>query len=148
MPATPWTKAHQAPLSIWFPRQEYWGGLPFPSPKFPFLFWVGFSIFGTEGILCSSELAVMVGRVLPIFLCPTSPHNWKMNWKMIAQYLYRAERHVDKVTPDQLCASLGVWLSQAMPGLCITERSHESQTCNLLIVSGLSTPVGNLWART
>ena len=28
--ATPWT--HQAPLSIEFSRQEYWSGLPFPSP--------------------------------------------------------------------------------------------------------------------
>ena len=28
----PWTVAHQAPLSMGFPRQEYWGGLPFPSP--------------------------------------------------------------------------------------------------------------------
>ena len=67
---------------------------------------------------------------------------------MIAQYLYSAERHVDRVTPDQLYSSLGVWLSQAMPGLCITERNNESQTCNLLIVYSLSMPVGNLWART
>ena len=29
---TPWTLAHQAPLSMKFPRQEYWSGLPFPSP--------------------------------------------------------------------------------------------------------------------
>ena len=29
---TPWTVAHQAPPSMGFPRQEYWGGLPFPSP--------------------------------------------------------------------------------------------------------------------
>ena len=29
---TPWTVAHQAPLSKGFSRQEYWGGLPFPSP--------------------------------------------------------------------------------------------------------------------
>ena len=29
---TPWTVAHQAPLSTGFPRQEYWSGLPFPSP--------------------------------------------------------------------------------------------------------------------
>ena len=27
---TPWTVAHQAPLSTGFPRQEYWSGLPFP----------------------------------------------------------------------------------------------------------------------
>ena len=29
---TSWTAAHQAPLSIGFSRQEYWSGLPFPSP--------------------------------------------------------------------------------------------------------------------
>ena len=31
--ATPWTAAHQAPLSTGFSRQEYWSGLPFPSPR-------------------------------------------------------------------------------------------------------------------
>ena len=30
--ATPWTIAHQAPLFMGFPRQEYWSELPFPSP--------------------------------------------------------------------------------------------------------------------
>ena len=30
--ATLWTVAGQAPLSMGFPRQEYWRGLPFPSP--------------------------------------------------------------------------------------------------------------------
>ena len=30
--ATPWTVAHQAPLSVGFSRQEYWSGLPFLSP--------------------------------------------------------------------------------------------------------------------
>ena len=29
---TPWTGAHQAPLSMGFSRQEYWSGLSFPSP--------------------------------------------------------------------------------------------------------------------
>ena len=29
---TPWTVAHQTPLSMGFPSQEYWSGLPFPSP--------------------------------------------------------------------------------------------------------------------
>ena len=29
---TPWTAALQAPLSMEFTRQEYWSGLPFPSP--------------------------------------------------------------------------------------------------------------------
>ena len=30
--AIPWTVVCQAPLSMGFPRQEYWSGLPFPSP--------------------------------------------------------------------------------------------------------------------
>ena len=30
---TPWTVARQAPLSMGFPRQEYWSGLPFPSSR-------------------------------------------------------------------------------------------------------------------
>ena len=29
---TPWTVAHQVPLSMGFFRQEYWSGLPFPPP--------------------------------------------------------------------------------------------------------------------
>ena len=37
--ATPWTAARQAPRSVGFSRQEYWSGLPFPSP----------GIFPTQG---------------------------------------------------------------------------------------------------
>ena len=29
---TPWTVAHQAPLSMEFSQQEYWNGMPFPLP--------------------------------------------------------------------------------------------------------------------
>ena len=30
--ATPWTVAHQAPLSVGFPRRECWSGMPLPPP--------------------------------------------------------------------------------------------------------------------
>ena len=33
---TPWTAAYQAPPSMGFSRQEYWSGVPLPSPKFCF----------------------------------------------------------------------------------------------------------------
>ena len=33
--ATPQTAAHQAPLSMGFSRQEYWSGMPSPSPEIP-----------------------------------------------------------------------------------------------------------------
>ena len=39
---TPWTAAYQAPPSMGFSRQEYWSGLPLPSPKLPL---VGVNIF-------------------------------------------------------------------------------------------------------
>ena len=43
---TPWTVAHQAPLSMGFSRQEYWSGLPFPPPLEKYFKWTvcwGFS---------------------------------------------------------------------------------------------------------
>ena len=42
--ATPWTAAHQAPSSMGFSRQEYWSGLPLPSPL-PLLFTLNFLLF-------------------------------------------------------------------------------------------------------
>jgi len=33
--ATPWTGAYQAPPSMGFSRQEYWSGVPLPSPSWP-----------------------------------------------------------------------------------------------------------------
>ena len=34
LPATPWTAAYQAPPSMGFSRQEYWNGVPLPSPNY------------------------------------------------------------------------------------------------------------------
>ena len=36
--ATPWTVDHQAPLSMEFPRQEYWSGLPFPTHIYIYIY--------------------------------------------------------------------------------------------------------------
>ena len=36
--ATPWTAAYQAPPSMGFSRQEYWSGVPLPSPIFHYTF--------------------------------------------------------------------------------------------------------------
>ena len=35
--ATPWTAAYQAPPSMGFSRQEYWSGVPLPSPRLPLI---------------------------------------------------------------------------------------------------------------
>ena len=39
--ATPWTAAHQTPLSLGFSRKEHWSGLPFPSPMHESEKWKG-----------------------------------------------------------------------------------------------------------
>ena len=38
--ATPWTASHQAPPSMGFSRQEYWSGVPSPSPLVLSVFWI------------------------------------------------------------------------------------------------------------
>ena len=48
--ATPWTVAFQAPLSMGFSRQEYWSGVPLPSP--------GHCLFHFVGLQCSSCASV------------------------------------------------------------------------------------------
>ena len=47
---TPWTVAHQAPLSLGFSRQEYWSGLPYPPP--------------------GDGMGLNAGSVKRFFLCP------------------------------------------------------------------------------
>ena len=37
--AIPWTAAHQAPPSMGFSRQEYWSGVPSPSPRLLLVFY-------------------------------------------------------------------------------------------------------------
>ena len=63
--ATPWTVALQAPLSMWFPSQENWSGLPFPL----------LGIFLTQGSnLASLASPALAGRFFttePPFACST-----------------------------------------------------------------------------
>ena len=58
---TLWTVAHQAPLSMGFPRQEYWSGLLFPSP----------GIFLTQGL--NPGLLHWQEDSLPLVIPSTTP---------------------------------------------------------------------------
>ena len=67
----PWTAAYQAPPSMGFSRQEYWSGVPFPSPEeisslynsIVFLYF--FALITEESFLispcCSLELCIQMG---------------------------------------------------------------------------------------
>ena len=52
--ATPWTAAYQAPLSMGFSKQEYWSGVPLPSPELTWL-WEGNSSEGNKSVFWCSR---------------------------------------------------------------------------------------------
>ena len=56
---TPWIVAHQAPLSMEFSRQEYWSGLPFPSPYMH----IYFHILASQVALVVKNLPVNAGNI-------------------------------------------------------------------------------------
>ena len=78
--ATPWTAAYQAPLSVGLSRQEYWSGVPSPSPKYeqsyPKLIPCAFG--GNEGLgykSCSELLTKPDNRIIlhPIIFSALGP---------------------------------------------------------------------------
>ena len=42
--ATPWTVAYEAPPSMGFPRQEYWSGVPLPSPSMIYMITINYGM--------------------------------------------------------------------------------------------------------
>ena len=89
---TPWTVALQAPLSMEFSRQEYWSGLPFPSPR---------DLLGDQtwvSCIAGRSFAIWATREAP--LGPGIPHliTWWEGLKMLVQQAwfssYRIRNHI------------------------------------------------------
>ena len=57
--ASPWNAAHRAPPSMGFSRQEYWSGLPLPSPAV-IITWILYSFFRTEFYFSTNPLNVSI----------------------------------------------------------------------------------------
>ena len=81
---TPWTRAHQASLSMEFSKQEYWSQLPFPSPIClftllpkvkPSIYWIFFPNGQSMWIAFSPFLCVLYGSRLPFSL-----PSWNIHW--------------------------------------------------------------------
>ena len=68
---TPWTVAHQAPLSMGFPRQEYWSGLPFPFP----------------GDLPNPRIELASPALAGKFFSTESPRKWSRKWQPTPVFL-------------------------------------------------------------
>ena len=77
--ATPWTAAHQAPLSVGFSRQEYRSGLPFPSLRASLASAGGFFTIAPPGNrLCISKGYLWRRQWHPTpALLPGKSHGWR-----------------------------------------------------------------------
>ena len=83
--ATLWTVAYKAPLSMEFSRQEYWSGLPFPSPTISqsllkFIF-IEFMMLSNHLILCHPLLTPSMFPSLRVFSSELALHiRWPKYW--------------------------------------------------------------------
>ena len=74
---TPWTAAYQAPPTTGFSRQQYWNGVPLPSPSTSLL--VSYFIY-SSGSEVRDKLEDLDWQILPIFLI----FNWS-KWKTLTK---------------------------------------------------------------
>ena len=111
-----WTAAHQAPLSMWFSRQEYWSGLPFPSPIGPLTKLKSFStaketinkmngrkdfqmIWLIRGCMCMCVCVCLCESLLYMTLC--DPMDYSLPWSSVrgilqARILERVAIHISR----------------------------------------------------
>ena len=94
-----WTVAHQAPLSMGFSRQEYWSGLPFPSPGDlpdsgiqPVSPALAAGFFTTEPPGKSPGSWCLSGHMVPCWLSWGVRHfsvqKWQWHWVVVSRYSF------------------------------------------------------------
>ena len=87
--ATPWTVAYQAPRSMGFSRQEYWSGVPLPSPPNYCSFIINLDSWYSKSFhlfLFKSILAILVLFISHRTSLSISPHiqeGYDLNWQYI-----------------------------------------------------------------
>ena len=77
--ATPWTAAHQAPPSMGFSSQEYWSGVPLPSPKKHILCWpLTFASVSLQNEFLASSVYTVTGWLIlgPMKKSPERKSDW------------------------------------------------------------------------
>ena len=107
---TPWTTACQVPLSMGFPRQEYWSGLPFPSPgdpphpgiepKSPALAGRFFTPESPWKILVHEWVYMRTYvPVCSVWLLVITPFHFSLSWKA---YLKKSKRYRNSLVTQRL----------------------------------------------
>ena len=96
--ATPWGVAHQAPRFTKFSRQEYWSGLPFPSPE----------IFQTQGsnpgLLHSGQMLYRLSHLSPVSsACLSGGSGWAAATHCLPPCLSPTQRRLASAFLSTLC---------------------------------------------
>ena len=111
--ATPWTAAYQAPPSMGFSRQEYWGGVPLPSPySQQALSYLWPSTPALMGTLVGSLLlpCVLPAMVMPMLTTPhvSSPCHPFHLWSSLLWGIFSRKSQTPPISPLLLVS--GVWV--------------------------------------
>ena len=99
--ATPWTAAHQAPPSMGFSRQEYWRGLPLPSPREWVTTVLNFVLSSLQGLLWPCPFTIVClfykhYQLIPAmenYSIQSARQMGKIEKKIIAQKIYFIHLH-------------------------------------------------------
>ena len=89
---TPWTAAHQAPLSMRFSRQGYWSGLPFPSP----------TALRAQKSPCTRSFTHNSQKVETIHRCPSANEWVNKIWSIHTMEYYSIIKRYEVLTASQV----------------------------------------------
>ena len=130
---TPWTAAYKAPPSMGFSRQEYWSGLPLPSP--PLCLIIPFPVLY---LMLQSLPACWFPPApldIPAVMLPLSPNSWLLlTW---ARTLGKQSPHPSSYS---LCSQLTMCPSMSSPGICTNLLPLSSLRCQMVVWWPLNSP--------
>ena len=123
--ATPWTTAYQAPVSMGFSRQEYWSGLPCPSPPSRMALGKKFGLLTSGLTVTLSTLSVVF--VIAILFCAYLLTYYHLRSTLCAGRVQSLESQSERQRSDQttiakvaqLCPTLCDPVDYSPPGSCV-----------------------------
>ena len=125
---TPWTVAHQAPLSMVFPRQEYWSVLPHPPPgDLPNPGIKPTSSMLAGGFLTISATWEALIVVMAVHLCEYTKNHWIVLLLLLSHFSHVWLCETPETAAHQAPPSLGFSRQEHWSGLPFPSPMHESE---------------------